>query len=83
MNTHAKNLAEKIGGKIANISVIGLGYVGLNISIAFAREGFTVYGYDIDHSKIEKLKKGENYINEEKNLSILLPKVLDVKFHPS
>ena len=83
MNTHAKNLAEKIGGKIANISIIGLGYVGLNISIAFAREGFTVYGYDIDHLKIEKLKKGENYINEEKNLSILLPKVLDDKFHPS
>ena len=83
MNAYAKDLATRISEKVANISVIGLGYVGLNISLAFASSGFPVYGYDIDTSKIQRLKKGENYISEERNLGELLPEVLDKNFFPS
>src|SRR3984885_11005807 len=36
------------------IAVIGLGYVGLPVAVAFAREGFTVTGFDIDASRVRE-----------------------------
>ncbi|MCJ7517112.1 MAG: nucleotide sugar dehydrogenase [Methanomassiliicoccales archaeon] len=76
-------LAEKIKKKTAKISIIGLGYVGLNVSVSFAYEGFRVYGFDDDWDKIESLERGENYIPEERYLARMLPKVLGKKFFPS
>ena len=35
------------------IAVIGLGYVGLPLSLQFARSGVTVLGLDIDPAKVE------------------------------
>lgn len=45
------------------ISVIGLGYVGLPLSLLLARK-FQIIGFDTDISKIEKLRKGINPITE-------------------
>jgi len=44
------------------ISVIGLGYVGLPLSLQFARSGVTVLGLDVDAQKVEALKAGRSYI---------------------
>lgn len=44
------------------ICVVGLGYVGLPLSLQFARSGATVLGLDIDSSKIEALSLGRSYI---------------------
>jgi UDP-N-acetyl-D-glucosamine dehydrogenase len=44
------------------VGVIGLGYVGLPLVRLFATKGFPVLGFDIDPSKIEKLRRGESYI---------------------
>ena len=45
------------------IAIIGLGYVGLPLSLQFARsEGITVLGLDIDPSKVEALNSGRSYI---------------------
>jgi UDP-N-acetyl-D-glucosamine dehydrogenase len=44
------------------IAVIGQGYVGLPLSIQFARSGATVLGLDIDAQKIEMLNAGQSYI---------------------
>lgn len=38
------------------IAIIGLGYVGLPLSLQFARSCTTVIGIDIDPSKIETLR---------------------------
>ena len=46
----------------APIGIIGLGYVGLPLSLRFAQSGSAVLGLDIDPAKIEKLKAGESYI---------------------
>jgi len=69
-----KKIQENIKRKKIKVGVIGLGYVGLPLVIRFAEEGFSVTGFDIDPSKIEKLKKGISYINHipsEKIKSIL------------
>ena len=44
------------------IGIIGLGYVGLPLSLRFAQSGSKVLGLDIDPVKIEKLNAGESYI---------------------
>ena len=40
------------------IAVIGLGYVGLPVAVAFARAGFPVIGFDIDRRRISELQSG-------------------------
>jgi UDP-N-acetyl-D-glucosamine dehydrogenase len=44
------------------IAVVGLGYVGLPLSIQFARAGVTVLGIDVDSKKVELLNNGQSYI---------------------
>ena len=44
------------------IAVIGLGYVGLPLSLQFARSGAKVLGLDIDPAKIEAINAGRTYI---------------------
>lgn len=46
----------------STIGIIGLGYVGLPLSLQFARAGSTVLGFDIDPAKIKALDAGESYI---------------------
>jgi UDP-N-acetyl-D-glucosamine dehydrogenase len=43
-------------------AVIGLGYVGLPLSLQFARSGVTVLGLDIDANKVDALNQGRSYI---------------------
>lgn len=42
--------------------MIGLGYVGLPLSVAIARAGFPVSGFDIEVQKVESLNNGQSYI---------------------
>ncbi len=44
-----------------------MGYVGLPLAIAFANKGFKVTGFEKHTEKINKLKKGESYIDDIKN----------------
>ena len=46
----------------SKIAIIGLGYVGLPLSIQFARSGCSVLGLDIDQSKVESINAGKSYI---------------------
>lgn len=55
-------LRARFSGKTARVGVIGLGYVGLPLSLLFARCGLATTGFDIDPQKIDKLRKGESYI---------------------
>jgi len=53
-----------------NIAIIGLGYVGLPLSLQFARSGAKVLGLDIDPSKIEHCNSGRTYIRHIESESI-------------
>jgi UDP-N-acetyl-D-glucosamine dehydrogenase len=44
------------------IAIVGLGYVGLPLSLQFARSGVTVLGLDVDGTKVESLNSGRSYI---------------------
>ncbi len=46
----------------SKIAVVGLGYVGLPLSLQFARSGVTVLGLDIDPVKVDALNQGRSYI---------------------
>ena len=52
------------------IAVIGLGYVGLPLSVQFASNGVDVLGLDVDLSKVAALQQGESYIRRVSSESI-------------
>jgi UDP-N-acetyl-D-glucosamine dehydrogenase len=54
-----------------NIAVIGQGYVGLPLSIQFARSGATVIGLDIDTHKVDALNAGKSYIKHIESTTII------------
>ena len=51
-------LKNKIKTKSLSICIIGQGYIGLPLSLAFADCGFKVLGYDINEEKVQRLNKG-------------------------
>jgi UDP-N-acetyl-D-glucosamine dehydrogenase len=46
------------------VGVIGLGYVGLPLAVAFAQEGCEVIGVDIDSRKVASIEAGESYVED-------------------
>lgn len=58
-----KNLYEKIIDKEEKISLVGLGYVGMPIAVAFAKK-VDVIGFDLNSKKIELYKQGIDPTNE-------------------
>ncbi len=55
-------LLEKIANRSATIGIVGLGYVGLPLTLRYAEVGFRVLGIDIDSEKVARLNRGESYI---------------------
>jgi UDP-N-acetyl-D-glucosamine dehydrogenase len=55
-------LEDCIRRQTARVGVMGLGYVGLPLVKAFSAAGFRMLGFDVDRSKIERLRAGESYI---------------------
>lgn len=58
---HYINNIENITDKI--VAVIGLGYVGLPLAVAFAKH-FKVIGFDLNNKRIEELSRGEDRTGE-------------------
>ena len=62
MTDHAQTLASKIEDHSALVGIIGLGYVGLPLALAFTENGFNVLGFDVDPIKVNKINSGDCYI---------------------
>ena len=57
-----REFVRKVDERKCVVGVVGLGYVGLPLAIAFAGEGFRVVGFDIDPKKPEWIQGGRSYL---------------------
>lgn len=55
---------EKIRTKEVSIAVIGLGYVGLPLAVAFAESGLKIIGIDSDYYKVDQINRGQSYVED-------------------
>jgi len=55
-------LLRKIETRTARIGIIGMGYVGLPLTLLFSEQRFQVTGFDIDSHKVKTLNEGGSYI---------------------
>lgn len=55
-------ILDRIKNKSVVIGIVGLGYVGLPLGIAFAEKKVNVLGFDLDERKIKLLSKGKGYL---------------------
>ena len=83
-------LYEKIVSGEVKISLVGLGYVGMPIAVAFAKKGVKVIGFDLNSAKIGLYKSGVDPTKEVgdeviKNTTVEFTadetKLKDAKFH--
>ena len=65
-----KRVNNLIDNKKCRIGIIGLGYVGLPLSILFVKNNFEIIGFDIDKKKISKIKKDQSYIDRISNQDV-------------
>jgi UDP-N-acetyl-D-glucosamine dehydrogenase len=75
-----KNLLLKIKTKTARIGIIGLGYTGLPLAIAFAKK-FDVVGYDINKKTVNLLLNGKSLILDVGDSD--LKRYLNESFYPT
>ena len=55
-------IADKIRDRSARIGIVGLGYVGLPLAVAFSEVGFKVLGFDTQQQRVDKVNEGKSYI---------------------
>ncbi|HEX8303074.1 nucleotide sugar dehydrogenase [Sphingomonas sp.] len=60
---HGLKLQARIESGAATIGVVGMGYVGLPLAVAFGEAGCPVLAFDIDRGKIDALEAGRTYID--------------------
>ena len=74
-------LKKRLVNRTATIGVIGLGYVGLPLSVALAEAGFEVRGFDIDDHRVARLHEADSYIDDVDDAQ--LRAVIESGFEPS
>lgn len=69
-NGNLKQLQARFANRSAVIGIVGLGYVGLPLTLRYAAVGFKVLGIDIDAAKVARLNGGGSYIEHIKTEQI-------------
>jgi UDP-N-acetyl-D-glucosamine dehydrogenase len=59
---YLEQLLTKLQDRTAVIGIVGLGYVGLPLTLRYSEAGFKVLGIDIDAAKVTRLNQGGSYI---------------------
>jgi nucleotide sugar dehydrogenase len=73
--------SNTIGPGRTTIGVVGLGYVGLPLSVAFTDAGYDVIGFDIDADRIESLESGHSPVEDVSDTQ--LEAALETGFEPT
>ena len=79
------SILEKIENRQAVVGVIGLGYVGLPLAVAFAEQGFRVIGIDVNQERTDAINRGESYISDvpSEQVAALTTTTVDVQVNSS
>ena len=62
-----EGLAAALGARLKEtptVGIVGLGYVGLPLSVAFARSGAVVVGVDLDERRVRAVNAGRSFIED-------------------
>lgn len=59
-----EELERKINDKSARVGIIGLGYVGLPLAVAFAEAGLMGLGFDVQQKRVDLVNRGKSYISD-------------------
>jgi UDP-N-acetyl-D-glucosamine dehydrogenase len=76
------NISQRIEQRIARVAIIGQGYVGLPLAVAFARAGFNVVGVDNDLDRVGGLALGQSYTPDVTSEE-LLPLLSNGRYTPT
>jgi len=57
-----QDFLDRIEQRSLNVGIVGLGYVGLPLAVAFAEAGFSVTGIDVNKDRVSELNAGDSYI---------------------
>src|SRR5260221_2807901 len=60
----AEELKARLAARTAEVAILGLGYVGLPLSVEFADAGFAVTGFDLSADKVDGVNRGESHIKD-------------------
>lgn len=61
-NELARRLKTRIDERSAHVGILGMGYVGLPLALAFAEAGFSTHAFDTDPAKLRQLEAGQSYL---------------------
>jgi UDP-N-acetyl-D-glucosamine dehydrogenase len=64
LSSIADVLEERIRSGQARVGTLGLGYVGLPLSVEFASAGLPVTGFDLSREKVDAVNRGESYVKD-------------------
>ena len=64
LDTEFSMFEQKIKDKSALVAIVGLGYVGLPLAVAFAEAGLRVLGFDVQQKRADLVNRGESYIGD-------------------
>ncbi len=78
-----RDLENDIKNRMARISVIGQGYIGLPTSLLIAKAGFYVLGFDINAELIRELSEGKTRLNGEGGIQELISSLLGERYIPT
>lgn len=62
--TMSPSISDKITHRTANVAIVGLGYVGLPLALAFAKAGFTTVGIEVNEARADAINASTSYIED-------------------
>jgi UDP-N-acetyl-D-glucosamine dehydrogenase len=62
LTNSTEDIKKQITERTAQIGIIGLGYVGLPLTLLFSEQRFRITGFDIDERKVSAIAQGTSYI---------------------
>jgi UDP-N-acetyl-D-glucosamine dehydrogenase len=64
------DLERKLEDKTAFVGIVGLGYVGLPLAVAFTEAGLKILGFDIRQENVDSVNQGRSYIADVENKTV-------------